>query len=89
MRRAAVVWGSSQEARDAKVEGKVFIQFIVEADGTVSSTFVKKDIGSGLGDAAVALVNKMNEQEVKWTPGVHEGKEVAVQMVLPVSYKLE
>lgn len=78
-----------KEAKDANVEGKVFIQFIVETDGTVSSTFIKKDVGAGLGEAAVALVNKMNEEEMKWTPGIHKGKEVAVQMLLPVSYKLE
>ncbi len=78
-----------EEAKSGTVEGKVFVQFIVETDGTVSNTYIAKDIGAGCGQAAASLVKNMNDLDVKWTPGRHEDKLVNVAMTLPFSFKLE
>ncbi len=77
-----------KEAKEAKIEGKVFVQFIVETDGSVSNIHIAKDIGAGLGNAAAELVAGMNDLTVKWTPGKNEGKDVPVVLTLPVSYIL-
>lgn len=77
------------EARENTIEGRVFIQFIIEKNGSVSNTYIAKDIGGGCGEAAAALVNQMNELEESWSPGIHEGQPVDVVFTLPFSFKLE
>ena len=78
-----------ETARSEKLEGRVFIQFIVETDGSVTNTYIAKDIGGGCGQAAEAIVKDMNNLETKWTPGIHEGQPVDVAFTLPFSFKLE
>ena len=73
-------------AKEKKVEGKVFISFTVNKKGKVTKAKIKKDIGAGCGDAALAVVNKM--KEVTWIPGKKGGKAVGVEMVLPFMFKL-
>ena len=41
-------------ARAAEIEGRVFIKFIVDENGSVSNPQVLKDIGAGCGDATEA-----------------------------------
>lgn len=71
-------------ARIAGIEGKVLISFIVETDGMVSNIKIKKDIGGGCGEAAVAALKK-----VRFKPGMKRGKPVRVRNVLPVIFALE
>ncbi|MFO7845488.1 MAG: energy transducer TonB [Balneolaceae bacterium] len=66
------------------VEGRVFIQFVVDADGNVRDEKVLRDIGSGCGEAALEAV-----REVKFTPGKKDGKAVNVQYSMPVTFKIE
>lgn len=72
------------QARDKGVEGKVYITFIVEKDGTISHVEIKQDIGMGCGSEAARVVRAMP----KWSPGRTEGKDVRVQMTLPIEFKL-
>jgi len=76
-------------ARSEIIEGKVFIQFIVETDGSVSNTYIARDIGGGCGQAARELVDNMNKSDLKWRPGRHNGEEVKVMLTLPITYTLE
>ncbi len=77
------------EAYENKIEGTVFIQFIVAEDGTITESKIVRDkIGNGCGEAAKKVIDKMNTMEEKWTPGFHEGVPVRVMFVVPVTYKL-
>ena len=77
-----------EDAKDKGIEGKAIIQFIVETDGSVSNIIAKRDPGHGLGQSAMKMVQKMNENNVMWTSGVHQDKKVPVLLTLPVTYRI-
>lgn len=68
------------EASKNKVQGKVYLQFIIEKDGSVNEAIILKDMGYGLGDEA-ARVLKLSP---KWTPASINGKRVRVMYSLPI-----
>jgi Ca-activated chloride channel family protein len=73
-----------EEAKRNKIEGKVFVSFIIEADGSVSNIKVLRDIGGGCGAEAVRVVKLMP----KWKPGKQHGKAVRTQFNLPIQFVL-
>ena len=73
-----------EAAQTAGKEGRVVVQFVVEADGTVSSTKVVRSISEDLDAEALRVVNAMP----RWTPGKHKGKAVRVKYTLPVTFRL-
>jgi TonB family protein len=77
-----------ETARKNKVEGMVVVGFTVKADGKIDNITVKKGIGSGCDEAAVAVFEKM-KQEVTWVAGKKNGEAVAVEMALPMKFKLD
>ncbi len=74
-----------QEAKDAGVEGRVFIGFVVMEDGSLGCFKVFRGLGYGCDEAAMDVVRKMP----KWKPGAQRGKPVQVPFVIPVNFKLE
>ena len=76
-------------ARENGVEGMVVVQFVVEKDGTVTDAKVVRDIGAQCGQEALRVVNLMNNEGIRWTPGKQRGRPVRVQFNLPVRFKLE
>ena len=76
-------------ARENGVEGMCVIQFVVDKDGSVKDANVVRDIGAGCGEAALKVVNAMNNLSEKWTPGKQRGRNVKVFYTLPVRFKLE
>jgi TonB family protein len=83
--------GYPEAAREAGFEGTVFIRFVVETDGSISSIEALKDQtpGGGLKDASLNAVRAMNNMEKKWNPGMQKGKPVRVRVVVPVKFKLD
>ncbi len=71
-------------ARDANIQGKVYIQFVVDKDGKISDIEVLRGLSGGLEQEAVRVVKAMPA----WTPGKHRGKAVKVRYVLPISFIL-
>lgn len=71
-----------EAAKKSGVEGRVVTSFIVEADGRLTNIKVVQDIGSGCGDAAVAVLKAMPN----WVPGLKDGNAVAVEMKLPFMF---
>ena len=74
-----------QLAKDQKIEGRVFVSFTVEQNGSISNVKVLRDIGGGCGAEAIRVVMKMP----KWKPGKQRGKPVRVQFNLPIEFKLK
>jgi protein TonB len=72
------------EAKAKGIEGRVYVTFVVEKDGNLSSFKILRDIGSGSGDEVVRVLKKMP----KWSPGKQRGKPVRVQFTLPVLFRL-
>lgn len=73
------------EARKAKVQGRVFVNFIIEKDGSISHVKVLKGIGYGCDKEAVKAVENMP----RWIPGQQRGKPVRVEYNLPVKFSLQ
>ncbi len=76
-------------AQENGVEGIVVVTFVVGRDGAISDPKVVRDIGAQCGQEALRVVNLMNSQSNKWTPGRHRGQPVRVQINLPVKFKLQ
>jgi TonB family protein len=72
------------EARKANIQGRVFIQFVVEKDGSISHVRVLKGIGQGCDKESVAVVKNMP----RWIPGKQKGKPVRVEYNLPIKFSL-
>ena len=73
-----------QQARETGTQGKVFVTFVVEKDGSLTDVKVLRDIGSGCGEEAVRVVKSMP----KWKPAKQRGKPVRMQFNLPVAFTL-
>ena len=63
-------------------KGVVYVQFIVERDGTITDAHVLKDRCGGCEEEALRVVNSMP----KWIPGYQRGKPVRVRYNLPVRF---
>jgi TonB family protein len=72
-------------AQSANVSGRVFVKFIVEADGTIGDVKIMKGIGFGCDEEAVRVVQNMP----KWNPGIQNGRPVAVYYNMPIVFKLD
>ncbi len=72
-------------AQRANVEGKVFMTFIVERDGSITDVQVIKAVGFGLDEEATRAIKLMP----KWIPGKQNGRNVRVKFTMPVIFKLE
>ncbi|MDI1257066.1 MAG: energy transducer TonB [Flavobacterium sp.] len=64
-----------------KGTGKIYMQFIVEKDGTLSNIKILRDLGHGTGDEAARVL----KASPKWQPGMQNGKAVRVLYSLPIS----
>ena len=73
-----------QEAKDKEIDGRVFVSFVVEKDGSVSNVKVLRGIGGGCDEEAVRVVSSMP----KWKPGIKDGKPVRVSYMMPINFKL-
>lgn len=74
-----------ETAKAQKIEGRVFVQFVVNPDGSVGSTKVLQGITPALDAEAIRVISSMP----KWNPGTQRGKNVRVRYTLPVSFSLE
>jgi protein TonB len=72
------------QARRMAIEGRVFVQCVIEKDGTVSNVRVIKGIGGGCDEEAVRVISMMP----KWNPGKQRGHHVRVNMVFPLVFKI-
>ena len=72
-------------AQQAKIEGRVIVQFVVERDGSVSDVKVMRGVSPELDAEAIRVVSMMP----KWIPGKQRGKAVAVKYTMPIMFRLQ
>lgn len=72
-------------ARKKGIQGRVFLSFVVEKDGSLSDLKIVKEIGGGCGEEAMRVARQMPP----WKPGMQGEKSVRVRMNLPILFKLD
>jgi periplasmic protein TonB len=72
-------------AQNLGIQGSVYIQFVVDKDGSVTDVQLLKGIGSGCDEEAIRVIM----EGPKWKPGRQRAIPVKSRMRLPIIFKLE
>ena len=72
-------------AQENGIQGKVYIQFVVNKDGSIVDPKIIRSADASLDKEAMRVVQAMP----KWTPGKQRGKAVRVRFTLPVTFRLQ
>ena len=72
------------KAQEARIEGRVIVQFVVDRDGSITDTKVVRSVSPELDAEALRVVGLMP----KWNPGKQRGKAVAVKYTMPIMFSL-
>jgi protein TonB len=73
-----------EKALKMNIQGRVYISFVVEKDGSLTNLEILKGIGYGCDEEVLRLVKSMP----KWIPGYEEGEVKRFQYYLPAEFKL-
>ena len=73
-----------ESARENKVEGKVYIGFVVEKNGELSDLKIIKGIGGGCDEEALRVL----KNSPNWKPGMADGKPVRTSYTFPVTFQI-
>lgn len=72
-----------EQAKKANIEGKVFVSFVVEKDGSIANVKVDRSLGYGT-DEEAARVIKLSPN---WIAGVQNGEPVRVRYNIPIQFR--
>ncbi len=73
------------QARRLDIQGVVFVKFVVEKDGSITDISVIKGIGAGCDEEAIRVLSLAPA----WSPGKQRGRNVRVQMTVPIRFILK
>jgi TonB family protein len=73
-----------EKARRKNIQGKVFISFVVDKDGSLTNVKVIKGVSSEINAEAIRLI----KESPKWKPGMQNGNAVRVQYAAPIPFEL-
>lgn len=73
-----------QKAKDQSIQGKVFVQFVINKKGKVTKAKIAKGVDPLLDAEALRVIQTLPD----WTPGKQNGKKVSVYFVVPINFKL-
>lgn len=72
------------KSRRRGIEGRVYVEFVVQKDGSITDLNVIKGIGKECDEEAVRVIGSSEN----WSPGKVRGKTVKQRFVLPIEFKL-
>lgn len=67
------------------IEGRVFVEFVVNKDGSITDVVAVKGIGAGCDEEAIRVI----QTSPKWNPGKQRGRPVRQRMVLPITFRIQ
>ncbi len=73
-----------RQAKRMGIEGKVFLTFIVDKDGSITDVSLARGIGGGCDEEAIRIL----KESPKWNPGKQRGRAVRQKMTFPIIFKL-
>ena len=71
-------------AKEKKIQGKVYVQFVINRDGNVEDVKLVKGVDPLLDEAAMNIVKSMPQ----WNPGKQRGQYVKVSFTIPINFQL-
>ncbi|MAP70305.1 MAG: hypothetical protein CMF81_00310 [Candidatus Marinimicrobia bacterium] len=71
-------------AKEMGIQGVVYVGFIVDEYGKVKEPKVLRSLAVPLDKEAIRVI----EEDIKFTPGYHQGNAVPVRMVLPIRFRM-
>ena len=74
-----------QIAQENGIQGRVYIQFVVDKDGSVTQASVARGVDPSLDKEALRVVNSLP----KWKAGMQRGKPVKVSYTVPINFQLQ
>ena len=74
-----------EDAVDQGLYGKVYVQFVVEKDGSLTDVMVVKGVSDSIDEEARRIVRAMP----KWTPAMKNDEPMRCRYTLPLSFRLE
>jgi|GEM_PF-6597935 TonB family C-terminal domain len=72
-------------AAEKSVQGKVFLNFVIDVDGSLTDLKVVRSVDADLDKEALRVVS----ESPKWTPGRQGSKVVKVRYTFPVNFQLQ
>jgi protein TonB len=72
-------------AAENGVQGKVYVTFVVDRDGSVTNARIARGVDPSLDQEALRVVNNLP----KWKPGKQRGKPVRVSYTVPINFQLQ
>lgn len=72
-----------EEALSNQITGKVWVQFVILPDGTLTNIEAVKGIGFDCDEAAEKAVLQLPD----WQPAYQRGEPVAFRMLVPLTFK--
>ena len=73
------------DAEKKKVEGKVFVTFVVDTDGKITDVSLMRKVFPSLDAEAVRVISAMPN----WIPGKQKGQVVRVKYTVPIMFRLK
>ncbi len=77
-----------EEAKKNNIEGKIFVHFRIAKDGSIDNVHVKETEGNQPNPLLKAEAMRLIKSLPKMTAAVNGGKQVPIEMVIPISFKL-
>lgn len=71
-------------AQDNNIQGKVFLSFIIEKNGSLTDIKIERKLGYGTDEEAIRVL----KSSPRWIPGIQNGKLVRVKYNIPISFAL-
>lgn len=72
-------------AQENGIQGRVYVTFVVDADGSVSDPRIARGVDPSLDKEALRVVSMLP----KWKPGQQRGKPVRVSYTVPINFQLQ
>ena len=73
------------DAVKKKVEGKVFVTFVVDTDGKITDVSLMRKVFPSLDAEAIRVISAMPN----WIPGKQKGQVVRVKYTVPIIFRLK
>jgi TonB family protein len=73
------------KAVQERKQGKVFVNFIIQKDGSISNATIVRSVSPEIDAEALRVVNS----SPRWRPGIQNGRPVTVSYTIPITFNLD